>query len=183
MKNKKRIWIIISVFLLVLIVFPMNSYAKEEEKKVENITEEMADLLKSMEDSEIKRLLDFAKEQVAKGNWETKEGIDRAIQEGEEEFNISLKEEEKEKIHNIVNKIKELKIAPEFILEQAEKIYKKYGKELTDNAKKAGEEILEETKEKIQEEIKKSVKDYFSDMVGKVRTFLKGFFIKQNGSN
>ena len=178
MKNKKKVLLLVAFFLFTLSFFPVTAYGKEEESQIESITDEMGNILKNMKDSDIRKLLEFAKDQVAKGNWETREGIDQAIREGEEEFGITLTEKEKEKIHNIINKIKELKIAPEFILEQAEKIYKKYGKELTDNAKQAGEEILEDTKEKIQEDIKRSMKDYFSNMVGKVRTFLKGFFIR-----
>lgn len=176
---KRKIILFAALLVFVITLFPVSAFAKEKEDSIDTITEEMGDFLKEMEDSDIKKLLQFAKEQVAKGNWETKEGIDRAIKEGEEEFQITLPEEEKEKIHRIVDKVKELKLAPEFILEQAEKIYEKYGKELTDQAQKAGEDIIEETKEKIQEEIKSSVKDYFSDMVGKVRTFFKGFFQKK----
>lgn len=150
--------------------------AKEKETKIEAVTKDMGSLLKELDGEEMEHLLSFAREQVEKGNWETEEGIDKAIAEGEKEFKVTLSKEEKEKIHSIVKKIKDMKLAPEFILEQAEKIYNKYGEELTKNATEAGNKIMEETKEKIQEEVKKSVKSYFSDMVGKVRVFFKDFF-------
>lgn len=152
-----------------------SSFAKEKEINIESVTKDMGNLLKEADDEQIQRLLKFAKDQIEKGNWETEEGIDRAIEEGEKEFGVSLKEKEKEKIKEIIGKIKELKLAPEFILEQAEKIYEKYGKELTEDAAKVGNKIVEDTKEKIQEEVKKSMKNYFSDMVGRVRGFFQGF--------
>ena len=177
MRSKKR-YLILFITLSILL-FGKNSLvseAKEKDSKIETVTNDMGSLLKNIEASDMKRLLSFAREQIEKGNWETEEGIDRAIAEGEKEFKITLTKQEKKKIHEIVKKIKELKLAPEFILEQAEKIYNKYGEELTQNATDAGNKILEETKEKIQEEVKKSVKDYFSNMVGKVKVFFKDFF-------
>ncbi|MBR5579082.1 MAG: DUF1002 domain-containing protein [Lachnospiraceae bacterium] len=177
--KKGKFMVLFCAACLTLVLWGMwsiPSNAKSKDSQVETVTEDMGSLLKKVKSSDIKKLIAFANEQIDKGNWETKEGIDRAIKEGEKEFNITLTKEEKEGIHSVVNKIKKLKLSPEFVLEQAEKIYDKYGKELTENATKAGDQLLEDTKDKIQEEVKKSVKDYFSQMVGKVKIFFKGFF-------
>ena len=176
--KKGKGWILLILILGIMIFCKegLHTKAMEKESKVRAVTEDMGSLLKELEASHVKKLISFAREQVEKGNWETEEGIEQAIKEGEKEFKVTLSKEQKKKIHGVIKKIKELRLTPEFILEQAEKIYDKYGKELTKNATEAGNEILQETKDKIQEEVKKSVKDYFSDMVGKVKGFFRGFF-------
>ena len=63
-----------------------SSFAKEKEINIESVTKDMGNLLKEADDEQIQRLLKFAKDQIEKGNWETEEGIDRAIEEGEKEF-------------------------------------------------------------------------------------------------
>lgn len=177
----KRKWIVMTCLCLVIFLGGRSGIvteAKEKDTKVESVTEDMGSLLKELDSSEVKKLISFARDQVEKGNWDTQEGIDKAIEEGEKEFKISLTKEEKEKIHSVVKKIKGLRLSPEFILDQAEKIYEKYGKELTEDAASAGERIMDETKDKIQEEVKKSVKDYFAQMVGRVKGFFQGIFGK-----
>lgn len=173
---KKIIFTLILTAAFMLFWPNVESQAKEKEGSIESVTNDLGNLLKEADSDEIKKLLDFAKQQIEKGNWETEQGIDNAIKEGEKEFGVTLTKEEKEKIKEIIKKVKSLKLAPEFILEQAEKIYEKYGEELTKDAARTGNKIIEETKEKIQEEVKKSIKDYFSDMVGKVKGFFWGFF-------
>ena len=69
-------------------------------------------------------------------------------------------------------------IKPEYIIEQAQKIYEKYGEELKDDFSEKGKQIAEETQNKIIEEVNKSLTDYFSDMVSNVKSFFKGIFKK-----
>lgn len=134
------------------------------------------ELLKNVEPEEAEKVIAFIEEQIQEGRWESEEGIKEAIARGEKEFGVELTEEQKDQVMSVIAKIKKMGISPEFILEQAKKIYEKYGGELKDKADEAGKEILSDTQDKIKEEVKKSFTDYFSDMVNSVKTFFRGMF-------
>ena len=143
-----------------------------------SITDSVEELVKNISAEDAEKLIKFVKREVEEGNWESQEGIEKAIREGEEEFGVTLSKEQKEQILSVIAKIKKLGLEPDFLIKQAEKIYEDYGKELTENATEAGKEIMEETKEKIKEEVNKSITNYFSDMISNVKSFFKGIFKK-----
>lgn len=149
---------------------------KSQDESLTSLIDSAEELMKDVKPEDAKKLIDFVEKQIQNGKWESEEGIREAISQGEKEFNVTLTDNQKNQILSIIEKIKQLGISPEFILEQAEKLFEKYGKELKEEASNAGKEILEETKDKIQEEVKKSFVNYLSDMVQSVKLFFKGIF-------
>lgn len=109
----------------------------------------------------VEELVAFIKAKLAAGELETEEDIEEAILEGEEKFDVTLTEEEKEKILQVMQKIKELGLDPEKLLEQAQDLYKQFGDELFENAEEA-----------VKQSVKNSVTGFFEDMGNR----LKGFF-------
>lgn len=148
----------------------------KEEGSITSLMESMEELAKNVKPEDAKKIIEFVKKQVQEGKWDSEEGIKEAISKGEDEFDVTLTETQKQQILSIVSKIKELGISPEYILTQAEKIYDKYVKELKEEATDAGKEALRDTQERIKEEVKKSFSDYFSDMIHSVKSFFKGIF-------
>lgn len=148
----------------------------KEEGSITSLMESMEELAKNVKPEDAKKIIEFVKKQVQEGKWDSEEGIKEAISKGEDEFDVTLTETQKQQILSIVSKIKELGISPEYILTQAEKIYDKYVKELKEEAADAGKEALRDTQERIKEEVKKSFSDYFSDMIHSVKSFFKGIF-------
>ena len=144
-----------------------------------NITGDIENLLKKIDKEEAQDLFNFVEEQIEAGNWETEEGLKQAIKEGKEKFNVELPKEQEDKILKAAEAVKKLKISPQFLLDEAKKIYEKYGGELEEEVEKVKEEIkqevIEEGKEQIRQEVNKSVKDYFTTMVDRVKNFFKGF--------
>ena len=94
---KKIIFTLILTAAFMLFWPNVESQAKEKEGSIESVTNDLGNLLKEADSDEIKKLLDFAKQQIEKGNWETEQGIDNAIKEGEKEFGVTLTKEEKER--------------------------------------------------------------------------------------
>ena len=152
-----------------------------------NILTDIENVIKSIEPSEAQKLFDFVEKQIEAGNWETKEGTDKVIEEGEKLFNIQLTESQREKLEKTIDKVKSLNISPEFLLEQAKKVYEKYGGKLEENNSEAKEEKEKETddkeesptegtfKDEIRKEVNNSIKDYFATVVKNVKDFIKGF--------
>lgn len=150
----------------------------KSDESISSLKDNLNELIENVKPEDAKRILSFVEEKVEEGKWESEAGIKEAITEGEEEFGVTLTEEQKEMILSVISKIKKLGIAPEYILEQAQEIYEKYGEELKEEASEAGKEIVEETQNKIKEEVNKSLTDYFSNMVSSVKSFFKGIFSK-----
>lgn len=114
---------------------------------------------------EIEELIAFIKAKLASGELATDQDILEAIKEGEEKFSVSLTDEEKEKILQVMHKIKELGLDPEKLLDQAKDLYAKFGDELINNAQ-----------EVIKNSFKESVTNFFSDMGVAVKDFFVNLF-------
>lgn len=150
----------------------------QSEESISSLKESLEELIQNVKPEDAKKIFNFINEKLEEGKWESENGIKEAIAEGEKEFDVTLTNEQKDMILSAVSKIKKLGIAPEYIVEQAEKIYEKYGADLKDEISENSQQIVEEAQNKIKEEIDKSVKDYFSDMVSNVKTFFRGIFSK-----
>ena len=150
----------------------------QSEESISSLKESLEELIQNVKPEDTKKIFNFINEKIEEGKWESENGIKEAIAEGEKEFDVTLTNEQKDMILSAVSKIKKLGIAPEYIVEQAEKIYEKYGADLKDEISENSQQIVEEAQNKIKEEIDKSVKDYFSDMVSNVKTFFRGIFSK-----
>ena len=150
----------------------------KSEESLASLTGTMEELIQNIKPEDAKKIFNFINEKLEEGKWDSENGIKEAIAEGEKEFDVTLTKEQKDMILSAVSKIKKLGITPEYIMEQAEKIYEKYGADLKDEISENSQQIVEETQSKIKEEIDKSVKDYFSDMVSSVKTFFRGIFSK-----
>jgi len=114
---------------------------------------------------EIEELIAFIKAKLAAGELTTDQDIQEAIKEGEEKFSVSLTDEEKEKILQVMHKIKELGLDPEKLLDQAKDLYEKFGDELINNA----EEVIKKS-------FKESISNFFTDLGTTVKNFFTNLF-------
>lgn len=113
----------------------------------------------------IEELVAFIKAKLASGELESDEDILNAIEEGEEKFQVSLTDEEKEKILQVMQKIKDLGLDPEKLLDQAKDLYSQYGEELFENAG-----------EVVKQSIGQSISNFFSDLGDRVKGFFTNIF-------
>ena len=195
---KKRLGILV---LLLCLVFPQITVNAEEkdmakgltgyvnmilaktkggrgEESMTSLKETLEEVIQNIKPEDAQKILDFASEKIQDGSLETKQGIENAIKEGEQKFGVTLTKEQKDLIFSVIEKVKKLGIDPQFIVDQAEEIYKKYSKEIKDEVNQKKQELVEEVQEKVKEEITRSLTDYVSDMVNNVKSFIKGIFKK-----
>ncbi|MDD6201416.1 MAG: DUF1002 domain-containing protein [Lachnospiraceae bacterium] len=124
------------------------------------------ELAENTENSEeVEELVAYIKAKLAAGELESDEDIEGAIQEGEQKFGVTLTDEEKEKILEVMHKIKELGLDPQKLLNQAEDLYKKFGNELFD-----------QTEDVIKKSLGESVQNYFSTMSDRFKDFFTNLF-------
>lgn len=149
----------------------------KKDESASDLKESLSRLMESVKPEDAKKILAFVEEKIEEGNWENEEGIEEAIAEGEEKFG-KLTQEQRNLILSAVEKIKALGIDPEFLINQAEKIYEKYSQDIQEDITESSQKIAQEAQTKIKEEIDKSLTDYFSDMVNSVKAFFQGIFKK-----
>lgn len=113
----------------------------------------------------VEDVIGFIREKLEAGELETDEDISDAIEEGEEKFDVSLTEEEKKEILQVVQKIKDLGLDPEKLLNHVEKLYNKVGVDL-----------VEEAEETVKKSFVESVTGFFQDMGTRVKGFFTGVF-------
>ena len=147
-----------------------------DEESFSSLKESVNELIKNLKPDEVKNILKFIEKKIEDGNWETEQGIQDAITEGEKEFGVTLTKKQKDLIISVITKIKNLKIDPKYIVNQVENIYEKYSEEIKEDVSEKGKELMEETRNKIKEEVNKSLTDYFSNMFQSVKTFIRGIF-------
>ncbi len=122
----------------------------------------------SPEDAEkVEQLIAYVKAKVAAGDLDTEEDIKEAIAEGEEKFGVKLSDDEVTKIISVMNKIKELGIDPNFLVQQAEDMYKEFGPDFVNHltAEEVGKRVAGN-----------AVKNFFSNIGNSIKNFFSGLF-------
>ena len=147
-------------------------------ESLSSLEDSLEEVIQNIKPEDAKKILDFVSEKIQDGSWESKQGIENAIKEAEQKFDVTLTEEHKELVFSVAEKVKKLGIDPQFLVDQAEDIYKKYSKEIKDEVNQKTEEIVEEVQKKVKEEITRSLTDYVSDMVANIKSFIKGIFTR-----
>ena len=114
---------------------------------------------------EIEELMAYVKGKLAAGELESKEDILAAIKEGEVKFGVTLTEEQKQQILDVMEKIDKLGLDPEKLLDQAKDLYEKFG-----------EEVVNKATDAVKKSVTESIGDFFSEMVDEVVNFFKNLF-------
>jgi len=109
--------------------------AKQPESvtETEELTKEQAD-----------RIVGFIIEKISSGGLSDEEAVREAIAEGEEKFQVTLTEEDKENIVRIVNTVNSWDFDAEELAEKAKDLYDEYGADLLQNPEQALKKAAEE---------------------------------------
>lgn len=156
---------IIVMFVALVFLFGAGITVQAESKEGTAVVSDLLELVKDRSSEEVDELIEFIKEKLAAGDLATDQDIQNAIEEGEEKFQVALTEEEKQKILDVMHKIKELGLDPEKLLDQAKDLYNKFGDELIGNAEQA-----------VKQSFKDSVSDFFTDFGNRIKDFCVNLF-------
>lgn len=147
----------------------------------------------SISQEELDELIDFVKEKWDAGELDGEEAIRKAIEEGEEEFGVSLQDSVKDQIAEGMEKLDSLgldhdvaaKLAKKLyqehgdaIADSAQKLYEEYGSALTQSVEKTIEEqVVEPAKEAAKEAVKSTARNFWKDLKDSVVSFFKNIFL------
>ena len=160
MRNKKFVVFLLALFLLMI---PCQEVRAEQinVQAEEALTKEQAD-----------KIVNYILEKIAAGALDSEDAVRKAIAEGEEKFQITLSEDEKNSIVKVVKTVNSWELDTDELAEKAKGLYEKYGADLL----KKPEQALAEAAKDV---VKDSAEGFF-DGVGKffagIGTEVKSFF-------
>lgn len=119
---------------------------------------------------DVEALIAWLKGKIANGELDTgdEESVQKAIAEGEQTFGITLTDGEKERIVSLLKKLDSLGLDADYLIEQAQQLYEKYGLNVVENANEAINEAVEnalaEAAKNFVNDVKDSVAGFFKDL-------------------
>lgn len=134
-------------------------------------TGELAESIKDADAEEVESLIAWLKGKIAGGELDTgdESSVKEIIEEGEELFGVSLTEEEKKQIISLLKKLDSLGLDADYLIDQAQKLYDKYGLDLVENANEAINEAVENA-------FTTAVKNFFQGIKTSVSNFFRSIF-------
>ncbi len=96
------------------------------------------------------------------------DSIRAAIAEAEENFDVTLTEEEKDRIVTVLQKAQALGVSKDEMLDKAQELYKKYGEDAVKEANQVINDAVEEAVEGAAKSLLQSIKDSVRDSVTKL---------------
>ncbi len=155
----------------------MSGEELEEEAKTAALAELVitGDVVSSGETEEeadkLQEVIDYVKAEVIAGDLTDWDAILDVIENAEIQFNITLTDEQKEQIANLMQKIAELDIDPAKLLEQAGDLYDKYGETILAEAKEVLNGIFTE---EVKASLWDSIKNFFTTLWDAIVDFFTG---------
>lgn len=133
-------------------------------------TGELAESIKDVDSEEVESLIAWLKGKIAGGELDTGDetSVKETIEEGEKVFGVSLTDEEKEQIASLLKKLDSIGLDADYLIEQAQKLYDKYGLDLVENANDAINEAVGNAfttaVDKFFQGIKTSISNFFKSI-------------------
>lgn len=121
--------------------------------------------MKDADSDDIEALIAFVKAKVAAGQLSSDADIQAAIEEGQEKFGVSLSAEEIAQIVEIMQKINQLGLDPNMLIEQAEDLYSKFGTDFLEHIGD-GSELAKAAAGNIFSRIGSAIKNFFAGLFG-----------------
>lgn len=134
------------------------------------VTGELSQQLGSVNNEDVEAFIAWLKSMMATGKLDTSDetSIRNVISEGEQKFGVTLSEEEKTKIVDLLKKLDKLGLNGEYLTSQAENLYKKYGMDVVNQASEVIGEAIDNAVSRAAgsffESIKTSLSDFFSGL-------------------
>lgn len=169
----KRNLILAGTVAVLALPFGLHTAAEEAELPQETAKEADAEEAGQADDPEGEKVLQWLSDKAASGDvdFSDEESILCAIDEAEEEFGVSLDEKERDRIVGTLQKLDRLGVGTEEMLEQAKKLYRKYGEEVVHEANDVINEAVEDA-------VKSATDNFFRSMKSAVQGFFKDLFAK-----
>ncbi len=99
--------------------------------------QEIRELSKGADTAKASEVLDFVKEKKNEGALNSVSDIREAIREGGEQFGVDISEDHAAKVAETLDQLSDMGLSTDTLVDEADKLYRKYGEEFTDHMEEA----------------------------------------------
>lgn len=132
------------------------------------VKDQIEEALEQIDAETAEEIFGFVKEKIADGSLETEEGLDAAIQEGEEKFKVTIDKATAGKVVETMEKLEKMGFSGEELVEKAQGLYEEYGADFIDHANEAITEVVEDAVSNavssFWDNLWKDTKNFFSNL-------------------
>ena len=136
-------------------------------------TGELNEQLENVSNEDVEALMAWLKNMIATGKLDTSDenSIRQTISEGEKQFGVTLTDDEKKQIVDLLKKLDKLGLNGTYLIDQAENLYKKYGSDVVNQAQDVINEAVgnavSQATQSFFSSIKESFTGFFSNLFGR----------------
>lgn len=168
--KRKNIIAVLFVFLTAGVI-PTGAYASgtnEDQGVFDQIKQQLSGAFEDLDQETANQVFDFLKEQAEDGNLSSGEGIQKAIDEGEEKFGVTIEEADAKALVNTMEKLENMGFSAEYVVEKAGSLYEEYGADFVDHAdelvKGAVKNAASNVANSFWQNLKNSIKSFFANL-------------------
>ncbi|MCR5595633.1 MAG: DUF1002 domain-containing protein [Lachnospiraceae bacterium] len=134
-------------------------------------TGELTEQIENANSEDVEALIAWLKNMIATGKLDTSDenSIRSTIAEGEKQFGVTLTDEEKQQIVDLLKKLDALGLNGTYLIGQAENLYKQYGSDVVNQA----QDVINEA---VGNAVSQATKSFFSSIKDSFTGFFTGLF-------
>ena len=172
----KRILVMILVAFLAITVLPLrvwaagvNSGQTEAAEVIEEIKDQLSEALEDLDKETAEEIFSFVKEKISEGALTSEDGLQRAIEEGEEKFGVEVNPEVARQVVDTMEKLEELGFSSEMLIDRTADLYQQYGADFVEHA----DELV---KDAVKGAVKKAANNFWDGLKDAVADFFRNLF-------
>ncbi len=175
---KKRFMAMVMVSMLAVLMPGMHVQAADAESNKAEVDiaemlsgakEQIAEALDQIDKEQAEEIFDFIKEKISDGSLKTEEGLDKAIEEGEEKFDITVDKATAQQVVETMEKLEEMGFSGEEMMEKAKGLYEEYGADFIEHSNEVVADVVKDA-------VSKSVGSFFENVRSNIKDFFRNVF-------
>lgn len=168
---KRKIVIAVLLVFFTAGAFPAGVRASEAgtvQGVLDQLKQQLSAAFDGMDQETAGEVFDFLKDQAADGNLSSGEGIQKAIDEGQEKFGVTISEADAKELVDTMEKLEDLGFSAEYVVDKAGSLYDEYGADFVDHAdelvKGAVKNAASNAVSSFWQNLKNSIKKFFANL-------------------
>lgn len=168
---KKKISVILFAVMALLLMMPSAVHASSQDAAdfVDQVKQQLSAAFEDMDDATAKEVFSFLKEKVGEGTLSSEEGLQEAIREGEEKFDVEISKEDAEKLVETMEKLEDMGFSAEYIVGKAESMYQEYGADFVNHV----DEVITGA---VKNAASNAISGFFGGLKESIKNFFKNLF-------
>lgn len=175
---KRKLLGILAAFLLLFAAGAATAYASESAGEtakddaanvIDQVKAQLSAAFENIDEETAGEVFSFLKEKVGEGSLSSKEGIQSAIEEGEDKFGVVISKENAAELVAAMEKLESMGFSAEYIIDKTESLYQEYGNEFVEHV----DEVITGA---VKNAASNAVGSFFTNLKNAVKSFFSNLF-------